>query len=114
LEAWSASAAEALAGSGAVVLTIGGALLREAGWPARLGRCLARAAAGVLARQAVDCLWVEGGATAQALLQHLGWQRLPVVAEITPGVVALQPPPPGIEMVVKPGSYAWPPGLFDV
>jgi uncharacterized protein YgbK (DUF1537 family) len=112
LEAWSDGAANALASSGAVVLTIGGALRPEAGWPARLVRWLAQAAAGFLARQTVDCLWVEGGATAQALLSCLGWQCLPITGELAPGVVALRSPGPA--MVVKPGSYAWPADLLDL
>lgn len=113
LAQWSVSVAEALDHRLMAIMTIGGPLRREADWPARLNDYLARAAAGALARQPVDYLWVEGGATAQALLRRLGWRRLTVTAEIEPGVVALAPAGPGPEVIVKPGSYAWPVELVE-
>lgn len=51
-------------------------------------------------------LIIEGGATAFACLQALGWLQLSVASVLTPGVVALATPD-GTTVVLKPGSYAW-------
>jgi len=83
----------------------------------RIARGLAvevvRLAACVLRRAAVDRVYAEGGATAVALARHMGWSRLQVQREISLGVVAL-----GVEgrrtLIVKPGSYAWPPGVVPM
>ena len=51
-------------------------------------------------------LIIEGGATAFACLQALGWSQLSVAGVLAPGVVALATPD-GTTVVLKPGSYAW-------
>ena len=51
-------------------------------------------------------LIIEGGATAFACLQALGWLQLSVAGVLAPGVVALATPD-GTTVVLKPGSYAW-------
>ncbi|MCW5981014.1 MAG: hypothetical protein KIT09_23230 [Bryobacteraceae bacterium] len=62
----------------------------------------------VLKEVSISELWVEGGATASALVRRFGWRMLMVDEEIAPGVVALRPP--GFDaprLVLKPGSYRW-------
>jgi uncharacterized protein YgbK (DUF1537 family) len=65
-----------------------------------------------LAEQLLDrihYLWIEGGATASALIRRLGWETLDVVEELAPGVVSLRRPGlAGPVLVLKPGSYSWP------
>ncbi len=63
---------------------------------------------------AVRCphsLLLEGGATAHACLQALGWNRFVVEAELAPGAIALKSMGQ-TTVVLKPGSYPWGP-LFD-
>ncbi len=56
-----------------------------------------------------DTVFVEGGATASAVIRQLGWSSLTVQAELAPGVVVLQPTGfPGMCLITKPGSYSWP------
>lgn len=73
---------------------------------------LVHAVGQVLSRIRVDHLCVEGGETASALVRKLGWNRLPVVEELAPGVVSMQVPDhKGLRFTAKPGSYAFPAGI---
>jgi uncharacterized protein YgbK (DUF1537 family) len=57
-------------------------------------------------------LIVEGGATAAALTDALGWSAFQVLGSLAPGVVLMQPRrAPHMQMLIKPGSYPWPPGF---
>jgi uncharacterized protein YgbK (DUF1537 family) len=54
-------------------------------------------------------VYVEGGATAIALVRRMGWNRLTVLREVAPGVVTLGVGgAPCLWLTVKPGSYRWP------
>lgn len=53
-----------------------------------------------------DELFIEGGATAFATLQALGWASFQVEAELAPGVVRLRADN-GTRVTLKPGSYPW-------
>lgn len=57
-----------------------------------------------------NLLIIEGGATAFAIIQELGWHNLMVKREIDPGVVSLNYG--ATEVILKPGSYPWG-ALFD-
>ncbi len=60
-------------------------------------------------------LIVEGGATAVAVARRLGWTRLRVTREWSPGVVSLSPrEAPRATFTLKPGSYPWPPALENL
>jgi uncharacterized protein YgbK (DUF1537 family) len=57
-------------------------------------------------------LFIEGGATAAAALDALGWTELAVLASLAPGVITLRPvAAPDIALTIKPGSYPWPAGF---
>ncbi|MDX1944144.1 MAG: four-carbon acid sugar kinase family protein [Pirellulaceae bacterium] len=85
-----------------------------AGTPADL---LAKLASEVLkvVKPSLATLLAEGGATAEALAHRLGWQRLTVVGPLAEGVGALRPldHPFAPLFVIKPGSYAWPPAVWE-
>ena len=51
-------------------------------------------------------LIIEGGATAWATLQALGWTTFRIERQIAPGVVQMRTPD-GILVTLKPGSYPW-------
>ena len=68
-----------------------------------------------MAKQLIDyrCpahLVIEGGATAWATLQALGWTAFDIVRQIAPGVVQMRAHN-GTLVTLKPGSYPWG-GLF--
>ena len=51
-------------------------------------------------------LMIEGGATAYAIIQRLGWNSFSIERELAPGVVTIQYKQTLITL--KPGSYPWP------
>lgn len=55
-------------------------------------------------------LIIEGGASAFATLQRLGWNELEVVSQLAPGVIKTKAPN-GTFVIMKPGSYSW--GIFS-
>lgn len=55
-----------------------------------------------------DHLIIEGGATAWAVLNALGWTQFDVVRQIAPGVVQMRAES-GSLVTLKPGSYPWGP-----
>jgi D-threonate/D-erythronate kinase len=74
---------------------------------------LAEVAAQVIDQAGVKTLMAEGGATAAAIAQRLGWNRLRVVAASPFGIGTLRPI--GVQwplLHIKPGSYHWPRELW--
>ena len=51
-------------------------------------------------------LVIEGGATAWATLQALGWTEFTITAQLAPGVVQMRATN-GVFVTLKPGSYPW-------
>lgn len=51
-------------------------------------------------------LIIEGGATAWATLQALGWKDFTITAQLAPGVVQMRATN-GVLVTLKPGSYPW-------
>lgn len=80
--------------------------------PARLTELLVAGVAAVLRKTPVAQINAEGGATAVALMQAMGWNQLQVLREVSPGVVTLRVGQGGaIAFTMKPGSYRWPAAL---
>jgi uncharacterized protein YgbK (DUF1537 family) len=97
----------------AVSVYIGGPVDRTPRSADRLQRDLVASVAPSLRARHVDQLLVEGGATAAALFESLGWSRFQTLGELAVGVVALRPiGNPDIVVITKPGSYDWPTMLY--
>jgi uncharacterized protein YgbK (DUF1537 family) len=110
--AWADAVADRLRRGRAVAIGVGRAerLERAADLPARLAEVAVR----VLRQERVGHLLAEGGATAAALARRAGWSCLAVRGEGAPGVVTLQAPAPAApRFTVKPGSYPWPPEVWE-
>ncbi len=96
-----------------VVLATGPKIPLPPGGAAELTSRLVELAAATLAAQPVARIYVEGGATARALMDHLGWRRLRVVEELALGVASLQNLAVASPILsMKPGSYLWPAELL--
>ena len=67
---------------------------------------MARMACRLIARHRPDHLVIEGGATAWATLNALGWTDFEITREIAPGVVQMSATS-GTLVTLKPGSYPW-------
>jgi len=76
----------------------------------QLRREMAKAIAPILQIAQPAELIIEGGSTAYAILQQMGWRQFIPEQEFAQGVVRMSiPDAPGLHITVKPGSYAWPP-----
>jgi uncharacterized protein YgbK (DUF1537 family) len=83
---------------------------RQISYLARLAKCTT----AIFQEIPVATLLAEGGATASAIAQQLGWKRLTVVASAPAGVGVLLPLMPGAPLAfIKPGSYPWPREIWD-
>jgi uncharacterized protein YgbK (DUF1537 family) len=82
--------------------------------PDELASRLAQAVAGVLGQIPVATLLVEGGATASAVVDQLGWQRFAVSAQSPAGIGVLTPleVESAPSLIIKPGSYEWPDSIW--
>ena len=67
---------------------------------------MAEMAKRLVAEHCPNHLIIEGGATAWATLQALGWSQFQIVDQIAPGVVQMQATN-GTRVTLKPGSYPW-------
>ncbi len=89
----------------AVVVSIG---RKENGGPdcaVRLRTLMADLASRLVAARQPDLLIIEGGATAFAILNAIGWDTFLLKTEYAPGVVSMTH---GVtEIILKPGSYPW-------
>jgi D-threonate/D-erythronate kinase len=96
-------------GGRVMLLGIGGAVAPGAQGSALL-RELADRVAYVLEQMSVATLLVEGGATAEAVAERMGWSLFSACAPGPAGVGILQPitDTPAPRVLMKPGSYPWP------
>jgi uncharacterized protein YgbK (DUF1537 family) len=113
VQGWAEDVLAAVDRSPAVVVTIDRPVSNDPGDARRLEGLLADVVERVVQRQAVNEIFVEGGATAATVIRRLGWTRLTVLREIAPGVVSLRPDSPHAPpLTMKPGSYAWPEAVW--
>jgi D-threonate/D-erythronate kinase len=80
---------------------------------AQIRMATAELVAALLPIVSINTLFIEGGATASAIVQRLRWDTFQVESPLAPGIVALRP---AVEsspvLALKPGTYPWPPGLL--
>lgn len=108
VHACAAIAAKRMASARKLLMGVGP--IESAASPAELLSRLASLAASTLEQTPVATLLLEGGATAAAVVQRLGWTRFTVVDAAPAGIGILRPL--GVadapHVWIKPGSYAWP------
>ena len=75
-----------------------------------LRNIMARKTKELIALHTPHHLIIEGGATAWATLQTLGWTQFRIERQIAPGVVQMSATN-GTLVTLKPGSYPWGPLL---
>jgi uncharacterized protein YgbK (DUF1537 family) len=79
-----------------------------------LRECTARLVRDVLESCPVSNVYIEGGATAAAVISCLGWKRFRPVAQPAHGVVTMQVlQKPELLLTLKPGSFQWPAGIWN-
>ena len=72
-----------------------------------LRNTMATTVASLVKAHRPDELIIEGGASAFAILEELGWSSFTVENEVAPGVVRLGHTESGCYVTFKPGSYPW-------
>jgi uncharacterized protein YgbK (DUF1537 family) len=90
-----------------MVLTIGYPSQGGKAFAERLRAVQAQVVKELLATQLPRELVIEGGATAFAILQQLGWTSYLLTDEIAPGVVRMHSSDASCFVTLKPGSYDW-------
>ena len=130
---WASRTASAVAGAGSAMAAIGRGRTAAAA-PGVLTDLLVEAVSEVLRRVPIARVCIEGGTTAAALLRRAAWTRLVALPANPAGVATLRPVPPAREvldalggacgacgacgpdgaptLLVKPGSYPWPEGVW--
>jgi uncharacterized protein YgbK (DUF1537 family) len=69
---------------------------------------------GILEKCEIGELFIEGGATAFAVLLKQGWISLVPVQEFSPGVVRMKVSRGrNLYLTMKPGSYLWPKTILN-
>jgi D-threonate/D-erythronate kinase len=113
LSRWAATAIAALRERGSALLAIGGEEPVPGLTPAMLADRMAQAVELTLEQSEAARVFLEGGATAAAVVQQLGFQRFHAQTSPGAGVGALLPA--GQErplFLIKPGSYPWPEAVW--
>ncbi len=114
LQDWSDAVLGSLSEFPQAIVTIGQPISPRPDLPVRLGRYLGQLTRMVIESMSIDHFWMEGGATASAVLEELGWREFRVLREIRLGVVTICPLGATRPTVtVKPGSYDWPEGIWE-
>jgi uncharacterized protein YgbK (DUF1537 family) len=113
LEDWTHACVAALDRHSLVIAAIDQPVVRDPDLARTLRDHMAVLAETLLSRTPVHEVVVEGGATASAIVRRLAWSRLFPCVELAPGVVRMRlgKREPGY-LTIKPGSYAWPEGVF--
>ena len=97
---------EAYAQSGSIILTIPHTHRTGKEVAVHLRSVMAEMAKRLINEHRPDQLIIEGGATAWATLQAIGWNDFRIVRQIAPGVVQMSATN-GTLVTLKPGSYPW-------
>jgi len=111
---WAGAIVSALTVHGCAMAAIGRRPERNAQLALALQARMAILVRRVLGLTRIGELLIEGGATARAILNGMGWETLTVLGEYVPVVVRVSMHgPEGQVITLKPGSYPWPEGILE-
>jgi len=109
IKQWADDVMEALSKSESVIIAILQKAVQDSGLAENLRMKTAVLVKVVLDTAKIRELFIEGGATAEAVLRELDYLRFDVLAEYAPGVVQMRTAGQKEQYVtIKPGSYPWP------
>jgi uncharacterized protein YgbK (DUF1537 family) len=110
---WAKAIVGALEKNDKVIASISHRVVQDASLAQRLRAGMASMVEEVLEKVDIRDLYIEGGATAEEVIQRMGWQRFSVCGELAPGVVRMQISSNENQyLTVKPGSYPWPDNIW--
>ncbi|RPJ84687.1 MAG: hypothetical protein EHM18_11755 [Acidobacteria bacterium] len=109
LQPWIRETITAVERSPLVAITIGRPLSIDRRRAPFLTARLAGLVKSVLGSSSIAQIWIEGGETASAVVNAVGWHRLTVCGQIEGRVFQLVPEGASTPLLkLKPGSYPWP------
>ncbi len=76
--------------------------------PCHIRNITGKLAAEIFKYQQFDELFIEGGATAYAIIQNLGIKLFEPVRGLAPGIIQMKDTKTNLSIITKPGSYSWP------
>lgn len=106
-EEWIAACHKALCTHQHLLLSIPQRVEVDGARALHLRRAMAATVAALLPTMRPEEWVIEGGASAYAMLERLGWHDFTVVDEVAAGVVRLYHAESNTYLTFKPGSYAW-------
>jgi len=109
LQQWTNNTITAFEKHPQVIVTVAQLIARNPELARKLRHHIAALVENVLNRIAIDQLFIEGGATASAIVRRLKWRCFRPCAELAPGVVRMRTKEKqNLYLTIKPGSYHWP------
>jgi uncharacterized protein YgbK (DUF1537 family) len=113
IDIWAGQVISSLEQRGLAVAAIDRPPVSDSSLASRLRQHTAELAQHILSSCDIANLYVEGGATAAAIISIMRWRRFKPIAQPAPGVVTMQTLDcHGLLLTVKPGSYPWPAGIW--
>jgi D-threonate/D-erythronate kinase len=108
IDAWASEVAD-LVGTRKQVFIARSEMIHEKKDPRLLTQDMAEAVFQIFAKCALRELFIEGGATAYAIIRRLGCSRFFPTEELAPGVIRMRVDGAvDLHLTIKPGSYGWP------
>ncbi len=108
---WADQICESLRSRGKAVMSVREQLLAHQARHVR--QVMASTVVRILTRHPLEALWIEGGATAAEIVDAMKWRTFCVDGVIAAGVVSLRTlDEQDQRLIIKPGSYVWPPGVL--
>ncbi len=109
LQQWTNDTITTLQKYSKAIVTIDQPIARNPALARKLRHHIAALVENVLSRTSIDELFIEGGATASAIVRRLQWTRFFPCAELAHGVVRMRAKEKqNLYLTIKPGSYPWP------
>ncbi|MHC4337660.1 MAG: four-carbon acid sugar kinase family protein [Planctomycetota bacterium] len=109
LQQWTNDTITTLQKYSKAIVTIDQPVARNPALARKLRHHIAALVENVLSRTSIDELFIEGGATASAIVRRLQWTRFFPCAELAPGIVRMRvKEKQNLYLTIKPGSYPWP------
>ncbi len=113
IDQWTRTVLETLQAQGSAIIAIDRPVIRCAERACQLASYMASLVQGIIQRASLFDLFIEGGHTADAIMERMAWDRLNVLGEYRPGVVCTGVPGrETLRVTIKPGSYAWPDNIW--
>ena len=109
LQQWTNDTITTLQEYSKAIVTIDQPVARNPTLARKLRHHIAALVENMLSRTSIDELFIEGGATASAIVRRLQWTRFFPCAELAPGIVRMRvKEKQNLYLTIKPGSYHWP------